>query len=700
MKHTHLLLSLLTSAALTAAAQQTEQTPDVRFTGYVSYADQWSGDSGNYPLCGFYSFSRDNDAFEQLTNDEWQVIARNSGTLVKDKVYAFYTDDSWMFPDPKLYIYDASTWKRERTISYGRDEKYAMADLTYDPTTESLLAVAYDYKRASGNGHYYRIDLNTGALTEVAAINDLYLACAADAQGNMWVLNAKGMLNRITPQGRVFCVGDTGYRLQNEEPANSMAFDLRTGRLYWAASVYVPGSYDDLIRGLFEIDTTTGAATLLRTFSGSELVTALSVQAPTSVVAPDDVLDLHLQPTTPGALTGEVCFTVPSKNYIQGALPQGNLTARIWVDGVEQTSESVVPGSEVEIPIVTNEVGMHTVWLQLTDAEGRKGQMFTAKRYFGFDKPCSVTNVELKYDEDRKQATLTWNPVQKGVNEGDIDTSTLRYLVTRYSPGEKEDVAADLSDCNFTESVDRPMAYTRYGVVAYDAREESTPTYSEYGHLGTPLPLPFSSGLNSWGDFHKFIVIDANGDGYNDWGTPSWYYDEAYGAAFCYLTRDEQQDDWLVTPALSLVPGQGYQVIFQTYGYYGYTDHIQLAVGSHATAEGLSRVVYDKEFEVPMPTKFPYESNDVLTVGAVFVAQPGDSYVGFHNISAKSPQHPYTDHMSIDNIYIRAFDASGVDQVTTTTVPSACYDLQGRTLQSGAQSAGLYIVGGHKRLVR
>lgn len=700
-------------AALPFAAVAEATTPDrsvtslplstPTFTGYVTYATDWIGDSGNNPRCGFYTFTCDGGELQQLTNDDWDMKARNGGTQAQGRYYAFYTAESWIFPDPRLYIYDVETWKQIDVISYGRSEKYAPTDLTFDYTTGQLLATAYSAKNSSGDGHLYRIDTQNGSLTELCRTPGLMHCLAADAEGVLWTINEQGYLGTLTRDGQFTTVGHTGYIPQSDESANSITFDHRTHNLYWAASVHTAQAPEDCIRALMLIDTKTGKAEPISTFPNDEKVTALSISYPYSLSAPDDITDLNLTPIQPGSMTAEVTFTVPAVSYIGKPLTDTQLSLTLTIDGTEVgTSLTATPGSTFSYTHTFPAVGTHVVTARLTDSSQNQGQLATVSRYIGFDTPATPTDATITVDPDHHTAILRWTPPTEGIHQGDLDKANLRYLVTRYSPGEKEDVAVDLAEPVFVDDVQRPMAYTRYGIVAYDTQRESAPVYTTYLHVGAPAELPFINAINSWADFHRFITIDANQDGYDDWTTPSWYYDEAYGAAFCYCTRADNQDDYLVTPALKFEKGRIYQVIFQTYGYYGYPNTLEVLTGPRPDVESLTTRRALIEYRVPMPTTFPYETDDVHTASIVFTADEDTRYVAFRNINQHLPQYYYTDHMSIDNVYIRDYTdliAEGIARPSEESSTSPAYDLQGRRLDSSTMR-GLYVKSGKKILQR
>lgn len=694
----------IVAAAGIAISAQAENSTDVQFLGYVSYAEHWSGESGNNPLCGFYTYDAQENTFKQHTNNTWDIIARNGGVYAQGNVYAFGTAESWIFPNPQLYIYDYATWKLKHTISYGRDDKHAMADMTYDYTHNELLAVAYHAKNNSGNSYIYKIDTSTGDISEIAELDQTYTGMTTDAQGQLWALSMSGKLYRVERSGATQEIGSTGYIPQDDESTNSITFDYRTGRLYWAASVYEVTDKErrDIHRGLYEIDTKTGKATMLTAFPNYEKVTALSIVCPNTLDAPDNIADLRLRPIVGGTTQAQVTFTVPSKSYRQGNLAEGNLTAYISLDGTEIATEVAVPGTPFTYKVDVKTQGNHDVEVTLEDSKGAKGLTAKDTFYFGYDTPQKPQNVSLTFDADRQTATITWDAVTEGINKGEVDSKNLRYLITRYAPNEKEDVAADLKENTFTETITRDMARTRYSITAYDDTRESSPSYTEYAVLGQPQELPFATGINSWGDFNQFITIDANGDGTGEWETRSWYYDEQYQAAFCYLTYTSQ-DDWLITPALKFEAGKYYQVIFQTYGYYGYLNHLVVAAAPRAEEESFQHILGDYEYKQKMPDHFPYEPEEVLTISALFQAQDGDRYVGFHNISECNAGNWFSDHMSIDNIYIREVDESYYQGIENPTLVHSnehtpVYDILGRSVDSAKLQHSIILSNGKKSL--
>lgn len=742
--HTFIKKSILLGLLLSGALWSLEATAQT-FIGYMTYRSTWEHDGKNDPAYGWYTYSLDDNIFIQNTRNDYVVEACKGGTCAEGHLYAMESaSDSWLFPNPKLHIFDAETYKLEHTVEYGRsDRDHATKDFAVNPADHRLYAIAQfrDGNTADG-GWIQHYDLSTGEMTRVAYMPTYQHALAIDAEGQFFTLSDKGTLYKVEwsstktkeikdygvyPEATLTAVGSTGYHLQSDITyANSLCFDYRTNRLFWAASVYPADNHegtDVIIRGLFEISMTDGKATLLREFPDNIIFNALAVPY-LGLDNPDDIQDLSLKPQQPGSENIAIGFTAPATTYGQQPYAEGTqFRVHPVLDGHDYYQALLDAGyigegkalSEADFTVKAGEVWVggpfrlskdsyHTLGAFVENlADGKKSQTAEQQIWVGFDTPITPQNIRIEYNRERTEATISWEPVTTGIHGGEIDTKTLRYIVSRRSNNatEEEDIAFGVTPVpdadgrlGVSDVIDQPMSYTRYGVIALTDPAMSEEGRSDYAVLGQPRELPFASTFSYIGEFHQFITIDANGDGWDEWETPSWYFDSTYGAAFCYLNRlGEAQDDWLVTPALQLEEGEEYDVIFQSYGYYGNVDnHLQIAVGRYAEAEELSRVIYDKKYAVPFPEHFPFEQEDVLTDLVVFTAQVGDAYIGFHNISN------VFDHMSLDNIYIRKHEAgdAGVLSPTADAAPVCIYDLSGR--RTALQQHGVSIKGGRKVL--
>jgi hypothetical protein len=108
-----------------------------------------------------------------------------------------------------------------------------VADMTFDPTTNKLYGASYDESLVS-------IDFETGELTTIGNFGRGLFTLACNSKGDLYGIDIQGdfcSVNKTTGATRV--IGNTGF-LPNWN--QSMAFDQKTDRLFWALTdVYDKG---------------------------------------------------------------------------------------------------------------------------------------------------------------------------------------------------------------------------------------------------------------------------------------------------------------------------------------------------------------------------------------------------------------------------------------------------------------------------
>ena len=148
-------------------------------------------------------------------------------------------------------------------------------DLTYDPFNDVVYGVFYD-------GSTYKIgtlDMETFKVTNISREGLLYGApkcIAVNSRGELYAIDASGNVYRIDKtDGRLNTIGNVGFKSQDQYM--SATFDLRTDKLYWigfinngkstnatdGTNTTLAPSLGGRDTGVFEIDTNTGAATLI-----------------------------------------------------------------------------------------------------------------------------------------------------------------------------------------------------------------------------------------------------------------------------------------------------------------------------------------------------------------------------------------------------------------------------------------------------
>lgn len=652
MLHLH-RIAVLAAGFVLSALQAFAALEPVEFVGCMSYAASWDARNPKY---GFYSFNSDGShpfmPVSQIDSNS-EPIAYAGGAYGNGRYVSYDVVGNYLSYQVTFYEVDPTTWAPKRSIAMEKNYKYVPVDLTYDYRTSKFYAIC-KYSFGNGDsGYLCEVDTESGELREIATISKGIRNFAADAQGKFWGISSDGKLYSIALDGTLTLVAQTQYRPTDENQGATI--DFRTGKYYWASNAYdlsIDKWYNETFTQLLSVDLENPEKpTPTWYFDYQEQVTGLVV-INTHPDAPDNIEDLSFAPTSDGAMEGEIKFTVPTLTYCQKTL-SGTMSAVVMLDGTALTTLSVTPGQSVTLTAEVDGVGNHTVDVTLNLAELRS-LTASATCYFGVDAPSPVTGLSLTTDDSRSVANLTWKAPEQGTSGGYLDPEQLSYRIVRQPEGIT--VAEGLKTTTFTETfTDREMVPTTYDVYACMGKVESKRCRSNRENVGIPCKIPFSERFDSQQGFNRFFVIDADNNGIDAFESHMWRFDEEFYAAFYYGIRGVTADDWLVTPALDLNPDRVYRLNFQTYGYLGWDNHLQVKVGARPEIDALTRVVDDYTYQSTMQNTKMHDS--FITV------RPGDHYVAFHNVSTTG------DHMSIDNVYIEDYCSALIpDTVTSLSI--------------------------------
>lgn len=110
-----------------------------------------------------------------------------------------------------------------------------------------------------------------------------------------------------------------------------------------------------------------------------------------------------------------------------------------------------------------------------------------------------------------------------------------------------------------------------------------------YGQVAPPYTQDFYYSS----DFNKMTVVDANADG-TTW-TYASYDPINWSPCARYIGSTENTaNDWLITEALELKTGYAYEFSFKAIGAAGYTNNIDVMLGTSNTAEALTTKVMER----------------------------------------------------------------------------------------------------------
>ena len=247
--------------------------------------------------------------------------------------------------------WNINTWEKvdEQVFSVNRGLNFT--DLTYDPLTDEVYCI---YSDISGSGqdalnNYYlgTLDLETMTVTRISKRSPDcdFRALAAHPNGNLYALAYGGrqvgdtsfpaslyIIDKNT--GEYTKVGDLGHGIPRSK-LQSMVADFSTGKLYHAGNMYnsdvekSTSSKSTKDTGLYEIDITTGQATLLSKFPYKESIVGLWIEG--DIVKKN--YDLNVKMQAPAQFTANTPGTVFAKVKNLGVNEATGYTVNLYVNG-------------------------------------------------------------------------------------------------------------------------------------------------------------------------------------------------------------------------------------------------------------------------------------------------------------------------------------------------------------------------------
>lgn len=646
------------------SAASAEAVPMIH--GFMDYSDEWLDDGSEaYAHYGFYAFHADGSdgGFSSTSpsgpDNNW---ATEGAVFADGKYYCYAVNGTWSKYSLVYRVIDAESWATTVSNSFtytssDRDSEESQraylvpTDLTYDAVHDVIYA---SVRRGFGDMDTYLCEVNraTGELKRVVEIPQM-ASLTSDSKGVIYGFGIDGTLYTIDPAKGATEVAHTGL-WPSRTRQFSATTDYLTDKMYW--SFYGFTSEDDWrynrngVKGMVEVNPATAECELLWSYPRGEVFTSVNVLN-AHPLAPAEVADLSFEPESFASASGVIKCTVPTIT-VNGTKLSGSVTVRSYVDSKQVHTATLAPGATYSARAEGLADGEHTAAVEM-EWNGHTGIRSYVAAYMGFDVPAAVSNLKLTADAGRTVATVSWDAPTVTEHGCPFPTEALRYRVVRY-PGEVT-VKRSLSEPTFSETITDEYSSVRYVVTPYHVDypgEYGQSRTSNQEMLGTDLPLPYSEAFGSSASWYGFTCIDGNDDSFDN--KLCWCYDDLYYCAFYYGLQDNPADDWLITPPMQLDPNKLYRLTFKWYGYYGYGNTFEVAVGPEATADVMSRGVVHHVEAVSSLTDQP--GNEV-TVD--FAVAPGDRFVGFHNITTTM------EHLSIDDIRIEECGDSRVpDRVT------------------------------------
>lgn len=448
---------------------------------------------------------------------------------------------------------------------------------------------------------------------------------AFDAQNQLWVLTYGGGLYQVdTVTGAMTLVGETGIQ---PTVNGSAAFDMKTGKLYWA----VKNAEESVV---YEVDTTTAAAVkVLDVPENKQMMGIYIPEAPAEDGAPAAASNLRFE-LDGGSLSGNFLFDIPAMTFDEQAA-EGPVNYSVTIGTSEPVAGTSTFGAEgVSIPFTVEESGMVEATVTLSNSVG-DSPVAKKSAYVGYGVPEAPQNIALVYEDGMMK--LTWDAVTTAVNdEGYV--GEILYVVTRTVGGECEVVASGLNVPSFQEEIAEPetgfLAYS-YSIVADNEGRVSAAATSPSVTLGS-LALPYENNFSTLEDFEAFTAINVEP------ASKTWVYSASGANVTLGYDTKYTKDDWLITPPVKVIQGYQYSVsVVAKSSSATYKEQVGLSWGLAPTAEGMTEEINDGSLLLP---------NENTTVEGTFIAPETQTiYIGIHACSKKDMYNLTIDDFAISD---------------------------------------------------
>lgn len=660
----------------TAIARSYTQTPPMRVLGdgttlygSIIYADSWKNTGARY---GLYSFKAAAVPDVTIQREFGGGYLANGGGCYADGKYYY---NSYVYTEEMGYTFSTfitldvatgeSTKVTQSFIQGSFDQTQITHDLTYDPTTGTIYAIAYIKETIDEEGLFERyspaistVDTYTGFVTPIAKTPG-FIVIAANNAGELYGITkgSRSSLYRINKTtGECTEIGPTGL---NPEYVQSATFDPVTDKLYWAETELTGTS------AFYEVNTATGKAELICRFPDNEEFTGIYIPAPVVAEKAPAAVSAQGASFAGASLSGKLSFTVPTLAS-DGTELSGTLTAEVSLDGADFATLDVTPGQVVSLDATLAE-GAHSFSVYVSNVAG-DGPRTGYSWYVGIDGPAAVGNLTLKGNAS-DQPVISWTAPATGRNGGYIDPAKLTYTVVRQPEGMT--VAEGIRATSFTDKGSFKAANIYYTVTSYCDGRQGIESSTAEGLFGSGSELPVTYNFDTQEQFDLCTVVDANGDydAQYHWGgwvyTPTFSFTQSENPSVAYLYSPENAaDDWVFMPPFLAEQGKLYRITFKLWTR-GNNEELTVTTGQ-STDPGNQTVILPKK---------TYKSKEVETLTAEFrAASTGNNYIGFHCTSARKMYYLFIDDVTID-------------EVPDTSAPAAVSDLTVTADSKGALKA-------------
>lgn len=513
-----------------------------------------------------------------------------AAVYAKGKFYLFFnsqeTDENWnIIYITSAKVYDADTWELLNEIDLGARENmelYFRQVAAYDEETNKI------YLATWGDGKpTIVLDPDTFEYTKLPGANKFVQTFFFDGKGDLYGItyNEKKLYKIDKTSGEYTEIGELTLPFSITADVMSAVYDPTVDKVYWIA--VHNNSKESFI---YTVNVENAEVELVGQLPGNEHIMAL-YQPYTEKDAPGPASEITYS-------EGSLFFKAPTTTHNTGVALEGDLTTVVDCDGAQIESLTVKPGEIVSLPLNLDK-GKHYIKINLKNGKGISAER-RFNTYIGEDIPTAVGELSLTAD-DAKTLQLTWTAPAVSVNGGAIDDAHINYRVVRM-PDEVV-VADNLKDTFFTEAI--PEAHNRYYyiVTAKTSDRDGESARSNIVTAGDIWFVPYNEEFATQEDFDSFTVIDNNQDG-QTW-THMLPYGAETGSAYLHgngtanvdtgIYDGNGNDDYLITPFISLNKGIDYQVNFKTDDHLLTNEHLTILLGKDKKVNGAEETLFTED---------------------------------------------------------------------------------------------------------
>lgn len=601
--------------------------------------------------------------------------AEYGGAMIGETYYSAYMGGSSFMPIPYLTKWDSSTWTK--LSSSASDNSCMATDVAYDATSGKVYGA---FANAAGTSLVLgTIDYSMGLVNRIANTSDLWCAMATAPDGTLYgiasdysgtvtnpTITGSSLYTINKTNGAKTLIGSTGL-VPDDRYNTSAIIDPRSGRMFWAF-------YNDITSGLYEINLTTGVASLIISYPNKEQVTGLFITAPAAEDgAPAECTGISAS-FPAGTLTGNISFTLPSTLF-SGATLSGQVSYKVLHGNDLLASGNGTAGATVTIPLTVQKAGKYEFSVIAYNAVG-DGPAARISTFIGHGTP-TMPQVTASYADCKFH--VEWTPVTEASDGGYLDPSAVTYKVVRYPSNIV--VAQSTPLTSLVLDFEEPASITSYyyGVTAIYNGKSSQEGQSNRVTLGSIVP-PYTHTFDSESKADNHTIINANND------HRQWVFNS--GSMVIQWNKDMAMDDWLITPAVKMRKGYSYKfTVNANIQSESNPERLEVKFGKAPTVESMTGMVIE-----PTVLTNAGKDNTLPFSGNIVPTEDGVYYIGIHGMSDANRYNLYVTGYSIDAPTAAAGpsaptdltlvpDANGAFRITgSVTAPST--DLIGQPLTS------------------